>query len=192
MPLTLVTAPAVLPIGLQESKDHLNVDHADHDALIDALIGAAVEQAEGFLGRALITQTWDWKLDRFDAAALEAVPKAPLQSVTSITYTDTAGAGQTWDAAKYRVDTDSQPGRITPAYGESFPSTRAETNAVTARLVAGYGAGVGAVPFQIKAAILIMVADLYLNRESFVVGTIAAKLPQTAETLLWPKRMVNF
>src|SRR4030067_860491 len=84
---------------------------------------------------ALITQTWELYLDAFPAWEIR-VPKPTLQSITSIVYTDTDGILQTLAGSMYLVDNKSEPGRITPAFGEVWPVTRAQINAVIVRFVA--------------------------------------------------------
>lgn len=182
-----VTPPAVEPLGLQELKDHLRVTHAREDALIDALIPAARRRAESFTGRALITQTWDRTLDWFPAEII--LPKPPLQSVTSINYVDSAGAAQLLDSADYQVDIASQPGRVKPAYGETFPQTRRDYGAVVVRFTAGYGNGVAAVPREILQAMLLIASELYQRREEAIVGAAVNPVPWNAEALLWPYRV---
>lgn len=191
MRLTLVTAPTDEPVTLAEAKRHLRVDHSEEDALIEALIGAARQEAEATTRRAFITQTWSLKLDGFpcDGVPIE-VPLSPLVSVTSVTYLDTAGASQTWAAADYTVDAPVGPrpprGLIIPDYALPYPVTQIIQNAVTVRFVAGYGAAL-AVPRGIKQAILLRVGDLYGRRESGVVGTSFTET-HAAESILWPYR----
>ena len=190
----LVTAPVAEPISVIEAKDHLRVTDGAEDALITALITAARQSIEGrfgSLGRALMTQTWDWFLDGFPASgAPMEVPFPPLQSVTSITYTDDAGASQTWASSKYSVNTKSLIGLIAPAYGESYPSTRAMMNAVTVRFVAGFGAGAD-VPMPIRQAMLLQIGHMYEQRETHVFGATVEMLP-TVKNLLAPYGIVNF
>jgi uncharacterized phiE125 gp8 family phage protein len=188
MALSLVTPPAVEPVTLQAAKDHLGVKSASDDALISELIGAAREMAEAFTWRALITQTWDWTLDDFCGLA-GGVPKAPLQSVTSITYIDGAGAAQVLSPAAYKVDAVSQPGRIVPAYGTAWPAARAEINAVTVRFAAGYGLTGAAVPRAIRQGMLLALTDLYENRQSEIVGAVVSRFTQTAEKLWFLERV---
>jgi uncharacterized phiE125 gp8 family phage protein len=193
MSLILVTGPTVEPLGLQETKDHLRVDGTDDDALIDALIIGAVRYAEKFTGRFLITQTWDWKIDGFPASSARAllVPKPPLQTVVQITYVDTDGAPQTWAASEYDVDApggDLAPrGRIKPAFGEVWPTTRDQMNAATLQITVGYGPA-GNVPADIKHAMLLHVGHLYEHRESVIVGLSVMQVPNTTATLLWNYR----
>jgi uncharacterized phiE125 gp8 family phage protein len=188
MAMSLVTPPANEPVTLQEAKDHLRVAGGADDALISELIVAAREMAEAATWRALITQTWNWTLDDFGGLA-RGVPKAPLQSVTSITYIDGAGAAQVLDPAAYKVDAVSQPGRIVPAYGQCWPAARAEINAVTVRIVAGYGSTGAAVPRTIRQGMLLALTDLYENRQSEIVGAAVSRFTQTAERLWFTERV---
>jgi uncharacterized phiE125 gp8 family phage protein len=193
--LTLVTAPALEPVSLADTKLHLRVDVADDDALIDSLIRAAREYVETFTHRALMPQIWDLKLDGFPSCGVIEFPKAPLVSVTSVTYLDTAGVSQTWSSALYTVDAPSGPmaraGRLVPIYGESFPSTRSIVNAVTVRFLAGYGATASValplVPASLKAAMKILVATWYgPGRQAVNIGNSVTPIPMTVDALCWP------
>lgn len=190
MGLKLVTAPEAEPVSLAEAKAHLRVTSADEETLISALIVAAREHCEAWTHRRFVTQTWDLVLDCFPGWSLE-FPNAPLQSVTSVTYVDTAGATQTLDSSEYLVDAQTDPGRIAPAYGLHWPATRDQMNAVTIRFACGYGAA-AAVPSAIKAAMLLIVGHLFENREEAVTGTIIAELPFGVPALLAPYRVVRF
>ena len=158
MALFLVTAPASEPITLAETKAHLRVDVDDENDLINTLRTAAREYGETVTHRAFLTQTWDDKRDYFPCSD-EAIwlPRAPLISVTSVTYVDTAGATQTWSASLYTVDAPTGPnarvGCIVPAYGQVYPATRGVVNAVTIRFVCGYGSTAVSVPALIKTCL---------------------------------------
>lgn len=191
MALSLYTAPTVEPITLAEAKAHLRVDIADENDLVTSLIVAARQYCESHTHRAFITQTWDLALDDFpcDFASLE-LPKAPLVSVSSVTYVDTNGTPQTWSSANYSVYAPSGPlagpGKIIPAYQVSYPLVRDSENAVTIRFVAGYGAATS-VPDQIKAAMKLLIGHWFANRESVVANAhLMAAVPQGVDALLWP------
>lgn len=130
------------------------------DPQIAMLITAARQEAEKELHRYLITQTLDLYLDAFPCGRDETINLPPLQSVTAITYTDTDGTTQTLAADLYTVDATSIPARITSAYGQSWPSTRDQANAVKVRFVAGYGAA-AAVPAAVKAWMLCRIAQMH-------------------------------
>lgn len=191
MALSLYVAPVSEPVSLSEAKVHLRVsaDQTDEDSLISALIKAAREYAESFTGRAIRTQTWDLKLDAFPCDEI-VLPYPPVTSVTSITYVDTAGSTQTWDSSLYQTSLPSGPdagkARIWPAYGQYFPQTRCQMDAVTVRFVAGY-ATVSAVPESIKAAVKLLIGHWYMNREHVAVGVGvgAVTVPMAADSLLW-------
>jgi uncharacterized phiE125 gp8 family phage protein len=165
--LVEVTAPATNPVTDDEAKLHEKIDTDADDAVIAEMVTAATEAIQEHTFRQLVTATYDWKLDAFPASDRDAlcVPKPPLQSVTSITYTATDGTSTVWSSSEYTVDTATQPGRIIPAYGYSWPATRDEINAVTIRFVCGYGDAAD-VPAALKVAIKELVGQMYVYRES--------------------------
>ena len=117
------------------------------------------------------------------------IPRPPLISISSITYIDSDGVEQTLSSSLYRVGTKSSPGRVTPAHGEVWPTTRNVTEAVTITFLAGFGTTAATVPGVAKRAIRLTLGNWFENRESVVVGTIAAELPQSAKNLLTNFRM---
>lgn len=171
--LKLITAPAAEPISLTDVEGQCRLDAgvitANGEATTVGIFITAVRQkAELYLRRPLITQTWEMVLDEFPAVIV--VPLPPLQSVTSITYTDGNGDTQTLDPTTYKVDNDSEPARIVPTYGNQWPATRDEINSVRVRFVCGYGDSTGTVPVCVRQWMLLNVADLYENRELTQVG----------------------
>lgn len=197
MPLVLITAPETEPVSLAEARLHLRLDasgdpasHPDDD-LVTALITAArqsLDGRDGWLGRALITQTWELRLDAFPAGI--RLPLPPLRSVTSIKYDDADGVEQTLATDQYVVTAD-EPAVIVPAYGVTWPSTRAMPEAVRARFVAGYGDAAADVPAPIKAAILLHLGTLYRDRETVNIGGGINEMPAYAN-LLAPYRVWSF
>jgi len=180
------TAPASEPVTLAEAKAHLRVGGTTDDTYINTLITAARQWAEMHMGRICITQTITEKWDWFPVGCVMDLRWVPVQSFTSVGYLDSNGDTQTWDASKYAVDTIAQPCRIAPKYGETYPQTRAQINAVTLSYVAGY-ASAGDVPTPIKQAILLMVGEMYEQRETSV-----KQLPTSVEYLLQPFRIEGF
>lgn len=182
---TEITAPTVEPISLDEAKAQLNLtdDFTDDDTLLINLIKAARFHVENTLNRALITQTWDIFLDEFEEVI--KLPKSPLQSITSIKYIDVDGNEQTLSSSVYTVDTASNVGRVYLAYNQSWPSVRAIPHSITIRAVVGYGYQ-SAIPEPIKQAMKILISDMYIDRESYVVGVSVAILPPVQKMLLAP------
>lgn len=191
--LSVVTAPSGTVVSTAEAKASLRLllSVADEDDVIEALIQAATDRIEAITGRALLTQTWDLKLDRWPSAAID-VPKPNLRSVTSITYVDAAGATQTWTSSLYQVSAPSgataERGRIVPAYGQTYPTLRPQMDAVTVRFSAGYGTSAD-VPAALKQAALLMVGEWYdSSRSGLAIGTIVNTLPHGVDALLMPYR----
>ena len=198
MALRLITAPAVQPLTLAEAKAHLRVDSSDDDFLIASLIDAArayVDGKDGFLGRALVTQTWEVVIDEFPENEIK-IPLPPLQSVVSIKYDDSAGVEQTLATTEYTVDAVSEPGWVVPVT-TGWPASIFEgINAVRIQFVAGYPPGTDSpvdlaanVPGSVKAAMLLHVGAFYAHRENVVVGQTAVLLPWASEQLLRPYRV---
>lgn len=198
MALKPITAPAVLPLTLAEVKEHLRVDHSDEDNLISLYIQAAtsfVDGENGFLGRALVTQTWELVIDTFPTHEIK-IPLPPLQEVESVKYDDSDGNEQTLATDGYWVDDALEPGWIVPATA-GWPSDVLDAvNAVRVRFIAGYPATEDSppdlranVPASIKHAMLLHIGSMYGQREDMVIGTIVNKLPFGAEQLLRPFRV---
>lgn len=185
--LTTVTDSTAEPITTAEAKAHLRVDIPDDDSYIDSLISACRRKLEREWNRAFVNQTLRATYDTFplDGGPIR-LPRPPLTSTTSdiaVTYTNSTGGSSTWSSSDYQVDSRSEPGRILPAFGQSYPSTRNVQNAVTVQYVAGYG-GSTDIPDTIRHAVKLMVGHYYENREPVVVGTIVAQIPDTVLNLM--------
>lgn len=177
----LVTAPTSDPVSLETTKAHLRVETMEDDALIASQITRATQYVEGRQRRQLMQATYRYCLDWFPN--MIEVPLSPLSSVTSLKYYDTDGVLQTLvEDTDFEVDTDAEPGRIVPWYGEVWPSTRQRTKAVQLTYVAGY-ASAATVPEPTKQAILLLVGHWYENRESVLVGTISKEIEHAVSAL---------
>ncbi|WP_421579964.1 head-tail connector protein [Shinella sp. M31] len=154
-----VTIPPAEPVSVAEAKLQCNVLHDDDDALLGAIIAAARDHVEGYCGTPLATQTVEVKCDDFcDMARL---PIAPAQSVTTIIYTDTSGDEQTLSASVYEERFDGLEAAVVPAYGQRWPVKRAGSR-ITLTAVVGYET----TPPAVKHAMLLWIAEAYLNREN--------------------------
>ncbi len=182
-------APAVEPVSLAEAKAHLRVEHDVDNTLIERQIRAAREYAETTTGLQLITATWKLYLSRFPGESDNyeiVVPRPPFTATSlAISYVDIDGTATNLSSAAYQTNTYDRPGRIKPAYGYTWPSTREDTyNAVTVTYTAGFGATSASVPEAIRQAILLIVGHMYEHREPMLTGTIVSELPITVGALL--------
>ena len=187
MALKLITAP--LPIvTTAEIKKHVRAEYfTDDDAYLEACIAAAtdhVDGKDGWLGRALGTQTWDLVLDEFPSDGIR-IPLPPMQSVTYLRYVspDTGLETDLTVNTDYLVDVYSEPGWIMPG-ANGWPAIMDTINAVRVRFVAGYEA----VPPAIKQAVMLLAAHYYENRESVVLDAKPTVLPQAVDALLYTRR----
>src|SRR5262245_32806492 len=89
--VNVITPPATEPVTRTEAKAHLRVDFTTDDTYIDDLIATARHEAEKWARRALITQTLELRMPYWPNAYSLALPRSPVQSITSITYTDDQG-----------------------------------------------------------------------------------------------------
>jgi hypothetical protein len=198
-----VTPPTEEPVSLATAKAHLRVEISDDDALISALITSARRVAEAWTKRAIVTQTWDLTMDNFPFgggyfnravreqglgpfwlptnAAIIDIPKPPVQSIVSVTYTDYGGITRTIDPSTYLFAVGA-PSRLQPVYGQIWPLSRPQVDGVAVRFVCGYGPATSA-PLAVCQGMLLLVGNWYENRESSVVGTIVNALPLAVETL---------
>ena len=163
MSLVQTIAPASEPITLTDAKAHLRVetDFTEDDAIIGTFISAARESCEARTGRQLVTATYALRLSGFPCGDSIEIPKPPLVDVTSIAYVDTDGATQALSTDVYEVDHYTTPGRVVLKYGQVWPATRSQRNAVAITFVAGYEAA----PQLLKQGMLMRIAHWYENRE---------------------------
>lgn len=163
MKKSLVTPAAELPVTLADAKAWSVVEHTADDAVVNALITNATDMAQQYLGRKLVTQTWDYFFDCFPSGCIE-IDCIPGQSVTHVKYYDADDVEQTLAGSEYYVDEKAEPRLLIktksgwPAVGEGF-------NRVSVQVVAGYGVA-DDVPEPIKTGIKLLVGHLYRNREA--------------------------
>lgn len=161
--LTRIVAPSLSLISLDEARKHCRITDSGEDPVLQAFIDAAIaylDAGTGILGEALVTQTWRLTLDCVPFGDLE-LPLGPVQSITQIQYVDLAGATQTFSAANYRLS-----GQVVELVsGASWPVPDARAAAFWVDFVAGHGAP-AAVPMTIRLAALMLVADMYGQREA--------------------------
>jgi uncharacterized phiE125 gp8 family phage protein len=166
---SLVTGPTSEPVTLEDVKAHARITDTASDALLDAYIVSAREEAESYMGRGILTQTWSLTLDEW-ACEIPLPMAAPLQSVTSITYYDADGVQQTLASSVYDIDTTTRPGRVVLKPGQSWPSLQSDrrNGRIEIRYVVGW-AHADAVPERIKQGIRQYVTFMDLDRDGLEV-----------------------
>lgn len=189
----LVNVPTQEPVTIDTVKGHLRIDVDDDNALLERYLKAARRSLENELHHAFFTQTWDYALDEppcYSAAIL--LPRAPVQSVTSVTSYDTSNTPTVFSSSSYFVDTVGQPGRVALNTGFTWPAPSnglRDTNAIIVRYVCGYTAP-ELVPEDLVAALLLWTAGLYQRREPVSAERLYA-IPEYIECLVSDYRLVR-
>ena len=153
MKLVQTAKPTNKPVSLDEAKTHLRVLHDEEDALIDMLISAATDKAEQITNRQLAQATYELYGDTVPSSV--ELPKPPLVEVVSVQamkdgiYTD----------IDYTLDDKADPAVL------YIDDTSSDDEKNTFRV--SYKAGYTQCPPAIKQWILVQIATMYEQRESY-------------------------
>lgn len=182
MNLEPISLPDAEPISRSEAKAYLRVDTTDEDSLVDSLIAAARDHIEEMTGRALVRRHYRVSFDAFPSVVID-LPRSPLLGVTAVRYVATDGTSTILAPSSYQVGKNRKPGRVAPAYGLSWPTTRSDLDGVEIDFVAGYLSAED-VPEQLRIAARQLVAHWFENREPVVVGPSATQIPMGIDRIL--------
>lgn len=184
MSLHLITPPTDDVVTVDEARAQLRLSDSITDAMIGALIKAAVDQLDpaggGWLGRALRPQTWELRSNGFPYGYLGSgytrdfhtgcgafeLPYPPHLLVEHVKYDDGDGVEQTLvEGTGFRVIELGSIGKayVSPVYNGSWPtSVRSDVESVRVRFMSGYEISTGADPLPppIKQAVLLMAKHL--------------------------------
>lgn len=208
-------------ISLADVKNYLRVTHTADDTLITNLLTAGIEVAQNYTNRKFLQHTYDLTMETWDDVYVSnsqqvslsdsryiisgaytgkdglqqiVLPYAPLISVASFKYYDSANTDTTWATSNYQVLTfENQKGFIEIKDGITTPTLYDKANAIRIQFNCGYGAstdtddGGGAVPEAIKTAVLLIIGRMYELREDSV-----SRLPKASEYILDPYRIKTY
>lgn len=195
----LVVIPPDPVVTWAEAKEHLRLDGDGERVFVEAMIAAAtahIDGPAGWLGRAIGLQTIEVRLPAFGVTSI-ALPYPPAVDIVSVEYVDGNGEAAILDDEDYEL---SGP-LLRPAWPKSWPTAQwrgCEGEAVRIQYRAGYAVNPDAetivpnIPAPIKAAILLMVGDLYRFRTSASdMNITATSIPMSlnVEALLNPYRV---
>jgi len=179
-----ITTQPTEPITLEAVKAHLRLtgnDEADH---ISNLITAAREYAQGVTGKLYGVQTVTAVCDSFPADDIIELPTAPIISLTSLIYKNSA-LMETNITADVIVDDFATKPTLVLKSTANWPSVGLyQVNPIKIIYKSG------AIPSsKIKAAMLLLIAHWFENREEVVTGTQQPySVPFAAEALLQQER----
>lgn len=169
------------PLTLAQAKAHLRVDGDDEDQLIADYIRVARQYVEDATGHVLVRRTFREERTSF-GPFLELYRQPVISGTVQVSYEDSAG-----DELEYADALFRGPSRVYPARTGYWPTLHPHS-----RVFVTYEAGYAehAVPNRMLQAMRLLIGDLYRNRDTVTVGTIANPTPMTTtvESLLAPYR----
>jgi uncharacterized phiE125 gp8 family phage protein len=159
-PALVTVAATAEPVSLAEAKKHVHAeDFTDDDDELGLLIASARNHVEKYCNTRFATQTVAVKCDCF--RDMMRLSEAPVQTVTSIVYVDTAGATQTLADTVYELRADGLEASIALKYRQSWPAIQPGSR-ITLTAVVGYEAAEPAV----KHAMLLFLSGGHEMREN--------------------------
>ena len=176
--IQVVAQPTTEPLTLSEVKNHLRIDGNYDDALLNSCITSARMYFESMCEISIASQELLLALDSFDDIIY--LPRGPVQSIEDISYADLQNNQEILD--DWIEDLVSNPARITPAFGQSWPDTAEVVNAVQVSYTTGYTTP-SMVPKLLKSGMLFYVAHLYENRSAVTDGDLK-EVPMAVESII--------
>lgn len=152
-----------LPVTLHEFKQHARITVDDQDLILSSYLASATENIEEQTNRAISVQAYLISFDRFPACRELRLPLGRIQSVTSVTYLDSAGAEQTWASGNYATDLNSDfSARLWPVPSSNWPSIGAYPGAIRIAVVAGFTPA--QLKYSLKQAVLMKASAFDMTR----------------------------
>jgi len=162
-------------LSLEDARAQCRVLHTDEDTQIAAYRNAAVAHVERVSGVILSPAHFEWTGDRFPCD----LPVGPLTAVDPVTYLGSDLVEATYEGARL------VNGRLAPAVGGYWP---AHYGQVTVQFAVGLAS-----PDQapdLIAAVRLLIAHWFANREAVNIGNITSELPLAVEALIQTHRKV--
>jgi uncharacterized phiE125 gp8 family phage protein len=188
--LKRLAEPQELPLSLGEAKTFLRVDESATAEIIAQTWRLTLDRWPE--RSSLLNQDWEgWRegADIVTRRDVIEIPRPPLQSVTSFRIFDTADTASEVATTVYFVDTEGEPGRVGPRFGQTWPVTTLRPhNGIQITFVAGYGVDWNAVPDALPQAVRLLLAHFYEDRGACDQPS-AAALPASVQALLRPYRV---
>lgn len=181
---TTLQADVFEPVTFAELREHLRIEHDEDDAYLIALVSAARQAAEQHIDGIIADREFTYSIDAF-APSIE-LPLYPVDPASiEIEYTNTAGATQAH--ATFDYEQRGQTLHIRPDPGAAWPSTQNVKDAVRISFSAGFAGAHGAIPQNVKHAILMIASTLYDQRRDVTAQTMNL-VPMSSQYLLEPYR----
>lgn len=165
--LTTTTPSAGEPLDLAAARAWLRLTDVSEDAIVTELIIASRRRIEAMIGRTLINTSFLLTLDGFPCGGIR-LPRSPLISLDSISYTDIGEAPATIGNPVLATHADGTTSAFPPlssSWPATFPGSEVEVS-----FTAGLAADAESVPEDIRLALKMLLADAFEHRQSSEYG----------------------
>lgn len=142
MQYKLISSSPLLPLTLQEAKDHLRVIDTYDDSTIVALIQAAANTVQNYTWRPLVEQQWQLLVDYEEALAKDEfiLTKTPVLSISKVEYYNANNTLTELPTTDYEADASGDPARVKIT---KRPTVYNRYNTLIITFTCGYVANVG-------------------------------------------------
>ena len=213
----VTTPPANPPVTLATFKQHINVTHTLTDAILQLYLDAAIEFAEKYTSRDLITRTYNtfrdffpdplqnegyYPFGRIPTGANTLIPstignvgfeirRSPLSAVNAITYIDTNNISQTVDVGTYYFTTENDFSEILLINDSATWPTDASNRmqSITIDFTSGMATDETGIEACWKVAIMQHAAMLWANRGDCSNSGCAKMIPAASKAFYETKRL---
>lgn len=166
-----MSIPPLLTIA--ELRAQCRVEDSADDATLLAMAAAAERHVESITGQVLTPRTQVQRKAGWPPAAGWELLRTPVQAVTSVGYTDRAGAAQTVPPSVWVLRTADRP-VLALRQDAVWPEIQPDSE-ILITLQTGYATG--ACPPALKQACLLLAGFWFDNRSAVNVGNIVQQLP---------------
>ena len=161
------TTVPTLAFPVQALKNHLRLgtgfaDDGMQDGLVESYLRAAMAAIEGRIGKALIARDFKWSLEDWRNGGEQALPVAPVASITRISLLDNDGNAEVVPLTMYRLVQDMHRPKV-QASGFMLPQVPRD-GGIEIEFVAGFGPAWTDVPADLAQAVLMLAAEYYERR----------------------------
>ena len=161
--LPLADFRAHLRLGTGFGEDSLQ------EPVLRGFLRAAIAAVEARTGKVLITRAFTWTLTAWRDPFGQALPVAPIRSLTRIERVDRVGVAEDVGADQYRLEQDMHRPRLRPN-GSVLPMIPRD-GSVVIHFDAGYGPDWQDVPADLSQAVLLLAAHYYEFRHETTLGS---------------------
>lgn len=173
MTRVIIVPPSPAPEALGELKQWLALTGSREDAMLERLIGAALELCEGFTGQLLLQATCEEILSA--SSGWQPLATRPVQAIVSVQGVPAEGARIPLAAGAYAIDLGSDGGARVRV------DNPGAAGRIAVRFVAGLAPNWNALPESLRHGVIRLAAHQHRAREN----SSADPVPPAAVTALW-------